>query len=387
MGKRLIIKGASFITNAIDRITPSTTYYSVTYNLSHCTASNSATSIAAGSTYTVTITPQSGYSISNVVVRHNGATVMPTGSGYTYRINSVAGNITVTATATADEPIVTTYTVTYNLSNVTSSNNATTVEAGSSYTVTLTPLSGYEISSASVTHNGQSVSPTSGYTYNIPSVSGNIVISATAIQEQGTTYSVTYNLTNVTSSNNTTTVEAGSSYSFTLSPITDYEISSVTVTHNGVEIQPTSGYTYSIAEVNGNIVVEGVAVTTTYLTEDDLIGHSKGYINTDGTWKSSTSWYGDFIALTNDLRGGTASISASASSFTRISFVKSLPSGSKVTFATGWGVGAENGVLKDIPKGSSRTFTVPSDAAYLYVYLYSNGTTIPFPQEIAVEHT
>lgn len=183
MGKRLIIKGASFITNAIDRITPSTTYYSVTYNLTHCTASNNTTSIAAGSTYTVTITPQSGYTIQSVTVRHNGMTITPTGSGYTYRINSVSGNITVTATATADEPIVTTYTVTYNLSNVTSSNNATTVEAGSSYTVTLTPLSGYEISSASVTHNGQTVNPTSGYTYNIPSVSGNILVECVADEE------------------------------------------------------------------------------------------------------------------------------------------------------------------------------------------------------------
>ena len=82
MGKRLIIKGASFITNAIDRITPSTTYYSVIYNLSHCTASNSATSVAAGSSYIVTITAQSGYNISSVTVRHNGQTVSPT-SGYT----------------------------------------------------------------------------------------------------------------------------------------------------------------------------------------------------------------------------------------------------------------------------------------------------------------
>lgn len=180
MGKRLIIKGASFITNAIDRITPSTTYYSVIYNLSHCTASNSATSIAAGSTYTVTITANSGYNISSVTVKHNGQTVMPTGSGYSYTINNVSGNITVTATATA---VVTNYTVTYDLENATASNNATTVTAGSSYTVTLTPLSGYEISSASVTHNGQTVNPTSGYTYNIPSVSGNILVECVAEEE------------------------------------------------------------------------------------------------------------------------------------------------------------------------------------------------------------
>ena len=179
MGKRLIIKGASFITNAIDRISPSTTYYSVIYNLSHCTASNSATSIAAGSTYEVTITAQSGYTLSSVAVRHNGQTVSPI-SGNTYRITNVSGNITVTATATAD---VTTYTVTYDLENATASNNATIVTAGSSYTVTLTPNSGYTISSATVTHNRVEVTPTSGYTYNIPSVSGNILVECVAVAQ------------------------------------------------------------------------------------------------------------------------------------------------------------------------------------------------------------
>lgn len=177
MGKRLIIKGASFFNNAIDRISPSTTYYSVLYNLSHCSASNSATSIAAGSTYEVTITAQSGYTLSSVTVRHNGQTVNPI-SGNTYRINSVAGNITVTATATAD---VTTYTVTYDLVNATSSNNNTTVAAGSSYTVTLTPNSGYVIDSAEVLHNGDAVTPTSGYTYVINSVAGNILVDCAAV--------------------------------------------------------------------------------------------------------------------------------------------------------------------------------------------------------------
>ena len=268
MGKRLIIKGASFITNAIDRITPSTTYYSVTYNLTHCTASNNTTSIAAGSTYTVTITPQSGYTIQSVTVKHNGQTVMPTGSGYTYRINSVSGNISVTATAIADEPIVTTYTVTYNLSNVNSSNNATTVNAGSSYTVTLSPISGYEMQTVSVTHNGVTVTPTSGYTYNIPSVSGNIVINATAAQQQVTTYTVTYNLSNCSSNNNTTVVNEGATYSFTLTANSGYLMDSATVTHNGVAVSPTSDYNYTISNVSGNIVVTASAVEDVQPTTD-----------------------------------------------------------------------------------------------------------------------
>lgn len=263
MGKRLIIKGASFAINAIEKITPTTTYYTVIYNLSHCTASNNATSIAEGSTYIVTISPQNGYSISNVVVRHNGVAVNPT-SGYTYRINSVSGNITVSASATQ---VITNYTVTYDLENATASNTATVVESGSSYSVTLTPNSGYVISSASVTHNRVEVEPTSDYTYNIPSVSGNILVECVATA-QIVNYSVTYNLTNVMSSTSVTTVQAGSSYIVTLTPRADYVMSSATVTHNGMTIMPTgSGYTYKINSVAGNIVINATAVAqvvTTY---------------------------------------------------------------------------------------------------------------------------
>lgn len=94
MGNRLIIKEANFSINAIDRISPSITYYSVTYNLPHAATSNYATLVAAGSNYTVTITAQTGYTISSVTVTHNDQTVTPT-SGYTYNIPSVSGNITV----------------------------------------------------------------------------------------------------------------------------------------------------------------------------------------------------------------------------------------------------------------------------------------------------
>ncbi len=255
MGKRLIIKGASFLVNAIDRVNPSTTYYSVIYNLSHCISSNNSTSVAEGSTYSVTISAQTGYTLSSVVVRHNGSVVSPV-SGNTYRITNVSGNITITATATSVVP--TDYHVTYDLENATSSNNATSVSAGSSYSVTLTPNSGYRIIYASVTHNGMDVNPTSGYTYNIPSVSGNILVECVAIEQSATTYSVVYNLTNCVSNNQITILNAGDSYSFALTPNSGYQMASATVTHNGVEVTG-SNYTYNISNVSGDIIVTALA--------------------------------------------------------------------------------------------------------------------------------
>ena len=71
------------------------------------------------------------------------------------------------------------YSVTYNLTDVTSSNNATEAVEGSSFTATLTAKSGYVLDSVTVTMGGQVVTVTNG-AINIPSVTGNIVITAKA---------------------------------------------------------------------------------------------------------------------------------------------------------------------------------------------------------------
>lgn len=71
------------------------------------------------------------------------------------------------------------YSVTYNLTDVTSSNNATEAVEGSSFTATLTAKSGYVLDSVTVTMGGQAVTVTNGV-INIANVTGNIVITATA---------------------------------------------------------------------------------------------------------------------------------------------------------------------------------------------------------------
>jgi len=101
MGQRLIIRGASWPGNAIDSISPSTIYYNVTYSLSNANASVSVSRVAAGSSFSVTITPASGYAISSCSVTHGGLSLAPTGSSYSYYIGSVSGDIVITASATA----------------------------------------------------------------------------------------------------------------------------------------------------------------------------------------------------------------------------------------------------------------------------------------------
>lgn len=80
------------------------------------------------------------------------------------------------------------YTVTKNLTNVTSSNTDTSATEGDSYTTTLSASSGYTISTVTVTMGGTDVTSTaynsSTHKVTIASVTGAIVITATATANQ-----------------------------------------------------------------------------------------------------------------------------------------------------------------------------------------------------------
>ena len=82
-----------------------------------------------------------------------------------------------------DEPVVTTYTITAELANVTSSNDAASVTEGASYTATLTAADGYEISAVTVLMGGVNVTATvyADGVITIPAVTGNVIITATAV--------------------------------------------------------------------------------------------------------------------------------------------------------------------------------------------------------------
>ena len=72
-------------------------YYSVTKNLTNCTLDNSATQVVEGSSYSATITANSGYELSSVSVTMGGSAVNV--SGGVINIASVTGDIVITAVA------------------------------------------------------------------------------------------------------------------------------------------------------------------------------------------------------------------------------------------------------------------------------------------------
>lgn len=78
-----------------------------------------------------------------------------------------------------DEPVVTYYTITKNLTNVSIDNGAASIASGFAYSATLTADDGYTLGEVTVTMGGEAVTVTDDI-ISIASVTGNIVITATA---------------------------------------------------------------------------------------------------------------------------------------------------------------------------------------------------------------
>jgi hypothetical protein len=93
-----------------DLVLDNNVYYSITNNLTNCTNGNGVTQIVKDGTYSATISANSGYELSSVVVTMGGTDITSSAvSGETINIASVTGNIVITAVAT--ETVVTpTYT-------------------------------------------------------------------------------------------------------------------------------------------------------------------------------------------------------------------------------------------------------------------------------------
>lgn len=100
---------------------------------------------------------------------------------------------------------VVTYTITNNLTNVTSSNGARTISDGSPYVATITANNGYELESVVITMGGKDITSTaySNGNINIASVTGNVVITAKA--KAVVVYDVT-NLVSTSQEQNSTAV-------------------------------------------------------------------------------------------------------------------------------------------------------------------------------------
>lgn len=179
--------------------------------------------------------------------------------------------------------------VTYNMTNVSASNAAATVENGGSYTTTLSASIGFTLASVTVTMGGIDIT-TAAYdsstgAITVPVVTGDIVITASAISNAR---SITYALTNAASSNTASIVNDGDSYTTTLSANSGYALYSVAVTMGGIDITDSvynaDTGTVSIPAVTGNVVITAAAV----VSRTDVLRQS---VSSDGTLYNGGTGY------------------------------------------------------------------------------------------------
>ena len=159
------------------------TSYTITPQLTHCTCSNTATSITPNSSYSTTIRANSGYTLNSITVTMGGTNITSSAvSGNAVSISKVTGNIVITTTV-ADYSSSTTTTVTLNLTNCISINAATTALMGEGYTTTIVAKDGYTLGDIKVTLGGDDVSSAvvkEGGTISIGFLRGPLVITASA---------------------------------------------------------------------------------------------------------------------------------------------------------------------------------------------------------------
>lgn len=139
--------------------TPVPTEYDVVYNLTNCTVSPKPDKMTDGTTYNLTVTPDSGYEIDDSgyvsenipSIRYYDLDAQVQRGTYSNGVltvtpRDVSGSITVTAKAVKSEtPTPTEYDVVYNLTNCDVSPRPEKMVDGTTYNLTVTPNDGYEI--------------------------------------------------------------------------------------------------------------------------------------------------------------------------------------------------------------------------------------------------
>ena len=300
--------------------TPSS--YTVTNSLTGLT-SNGAASVDAGAEYTATLSANTGYTLPAAITVKAGSTTLTAGTHYRYDSTSgdisiyasaITGNITITASGVKNV-----YSVTYSLTNITST-GAATCEHGTAYTTTLTPASGYSLpASITVTAGGSALS-TDHYTYNSSTgaltvkaayVTGNLQITAAATEDIYTLVgdeSFMGSNWNTTDPNNRMTKTGDNIYTFVFDELAagTYEIKAVKNGAYEIGQWPTNGnYSFTVTEKSSVVVTLDLNNHTLSAKTTSLVKHYS--VTFTGTNITSNG-----AATANDSSNYTATLSANS---------------------------------------------------------------------------
>lgn len=207
----------------------------------------------------------------------------------------------------------TTYTITRNLTNCTSSSEVTSIDEGSAYTETITANNGYTLTGATVSVTMGGADITSSYfngVLNISSVTGNIVITVSAVQETTEPDNPEVTLTSISATYTGGEVAVGTALT-SLTGIT------VKATYSDGSTKTVTGYTLSgtIAEGENTITVSYGDKTTTFTVTgvagnsgDEGLSYEVGYINDSGELATTNDGSHNWVLNRYDEANGNVTI-------------------------------------------------------------------------------
>ncbi len=204
-----------------------------------------------GSSRTFTITPASGYLVSDVLI--DGTSVGPVTS---YTFSNVTASHTISASFA---PVNRTYTITASAgaNGTISPSGSVSVTQGGGQAFSITPNSGYAVSDVFV--DGSSVGPVTSYSFS--NVTANHTISASFAALPKYTLTASAGPNGSISPSGSVSVVKGSNQTFFISPASGYSISDVLV--DGSSVGPVTSYTFSNITTNHTISVSFAAARST----------------------------------------------------------------------------------------------------------------------------
>lgn len=188
------------------------------------------------------------------------------------------------------------YSITNDLTNVTTSNAQTAINSGEAYTATLTATTGYDITSVSVVMGGQDITATaySDGGISISSVTGNLVITATATEHVAVLDRITADFTQSGTVYDTDTLDVlrdmlvvtayyDNGYSvvvteYTLSGTLTVGTSTITATYDGQTA------TFSVTVSSAANIVRTVA----FDQSGKLVDMATGAVTSNASWKATS---------------------------------------------------------------------------------------------------
>jgi hypothetical protein len=328
-----------------------------------------AVAVDGGSNQTFTITPITGYRITDVLV--DGSSV---GAVSSFTFTNVNASRTISASFAAN-----TYTITAaaGVGGTISPSGSVSVSHGSNQSFTITPNTGYQI--LNVTVDGASVGAISSYTFN--NVTTTHTISASFSVR---TYTITASAAagGTISPSGSTSVNHGENLAFTITPNTGYSITSVAV--DGVSQGAISSYTLNNISANHTIS----ATFTAHVYTISASAGSGGTISPSGNVTVSYGGSQTFVIIPNSgyaisdvLVDGVSQGFVGIYAFGNVTAHHTISARfSQITYTiqasaeTGGTISPSGSVT--VAQGSNQIFTITPDSGYTIADVLVNGSSV-----------